>query len=354
MPAHPARRPAGGQHDRDAVGPPAVQLGDGRRADRVVPAQQRAVHVAGDQPRPPVRHRPQHRLEVAGDAVDVVPAGELRRRRADRGVGVGHGHGAAAGGRHRADHRQVVGHVPEDEDVAEADAVPLQRDGQAAGLGDARRQHLDEAEAGVGHLGVGRVDDALRASASSSSWSRVAERRKTLRTAPGRQHLVPRQQVRRLGVGPVEAVLHAQRGARGPRACSAASSTATIELAGDRLDPLDRRRAACVAGQPDGAQHLVALQVDDVAALREDGDAAAVQRVAHAVQQPRAAAGDADDRDAGVPAGGQRRAGARADLAGGVEQRAVEVGGHQLGPPAVRARGGGRPPGRRRAGRRGP
>ena len=70
-------------------------------------------------------------------------------------------------------------------------------------------------------------------------------------------------------------------------------------------------RGRLVAGQPDGAQHLVALQVDDEAALREDGDAAAVERRPHAVEQPRTAAGDADDRDAGVPGRAQRGPGAR-------------------------------------------
>jgi hypothetical protein len=35
---HPARRPAGGQDDRHALGPPALQLGHRRVADGVVPA----------------------------------------------------------------------------------------------------------------------------------------------------------------------------------------------------------------------------------------------------------------------------------------------------------------------------
>ena len=96
-------------------------------------------------------------------------------------------------------------------------------------------------------------------------------------TAPARQHLVPRQQVRGLGVGPVEAVLHAQRAASAS-ACSAASSTATISSPATASMRVDDRASRLVPGQPDGAQHLVALQVDDVAALREDGDAAAVER----------------------------------------------------------------------------
>ena len=74
-----------------------------------------------------------------------------------------------------------------------------------------------------------------------------------------------------------------------------------IEVAGDLLDPGDHR-GRLVAGQADGAQHLVALQVDDEPALREDGDAAPVERHPDAVEQPGAAAGDADDRDPGVPA----------------------------------------------------
>ena len=91
--------------------------------------------------------------------------------------------------------------------------------------------------------------------------------------------------------------------------------------------------AACCPGQTDGAQHLVPLQVDDEPALREHRDAPAVERGAHAVEQPRPPPGHADDRDAGGPAGVQGRTGARADLGGGVEQRAVEVGGDELGPP---------------------
>ena len=53
-----------------------------------------------------------------------------------------------------------LGMSPNTSTSPNADAVPVQRDLQPGGLGDAGRQHLDEAEPGVGHLGVGRVDDA--------------------------------------------------------------------------------------------------------------------------------------------------------------------------------------------------
>ncbi len=61
-----------------AAGAPALQLGHRRVADGVVAVQQRAVHVAGDEPRPPVRHpapQPPSRLRRAG------PPGSARRRR---------------------------------------------------------------------------------------------------------------------------------------------------------------------------------------------------------------------------------------------------------------------------------
>jgi hypothetical protein len=215
--------------------------------------------------------------------------------------------------------------------TAEADPVALQRDGQAGRLGDAGRQHLDEAQPGVGDLGAGRVDH-LAGPGQQLVLAEGLRAEEDLEHRPGGQHLVAGQQVRRFRIGPVEAVLDPQRGVH--LALLGGVLHGQDQLAGDRLDLLDHR-GGLLARQADRAQHLVALQVDDEAALRQDGDAPPVEGRTHAVEQPRAATGHPDHRDAGVPAGRQRRPGAGADLAVGGEQRAVEVAGDQLGPPGT-------------------
>ena len=171
------------------------------------------------------------------------------------------------------------------------------------------------------------------ARASSSSCPSVDERRKTLRTAPVGQHLVPRQQVRGLGVGPVEAVLHAQRAAaprpaprRPPRRRSARRRPPRSARSPPR--PASRGRATVRST----SSRSRSTTKPPWARTR---DPPAVEGHPDAVEQARAAAGHSHDGDAGVPAGVQRRPGARADLPVGVQQRAVEVGGDELRPPVA-------------------
>ena len=158
----------------------------------------------------------EYRLEVARDAVGVVPAGEAaappRGRRGARWP-------PRRRGRPPRGRRSIIGRSlgMSPKTRTSPNPTPYRSSATASPVAfvmPGGRTSMNPSPAWVTSATAGSTTRWARA--SSSSWPRVDDRRNTLSTGARRQHLVAGQQLRGLGVGPVEAVLHAQR-VRGPR-----------------------------------------------------------------------------------------------------------------------------------------
>ena len=319
----PADRTAGDQDDRRALrGDPREHVG-GAWADGVVVADQRAVDVGGDQAGCLFHHRDSSRSRYT-----ATPSSSLRRvtsSAAARSVGVrvGHRHPRPAG---PLEHRQVVGHVTEDQHVGRVDPEGLRHHGQPGRLVHAGRADLDEAEPGLGERGDLRRDDP------------AGHRQQLVHVVVG---------------GPGERLDHVAgealgAGARlepvlvGPALVVVAPERRVVLVGrldhhGQRADlglQVGEQPGQHLGGQPLVAEHhragRVAL-VDHPSAAGHHQEVGGADVVAGQFGQPGAAAGRADHRNSGGPHPVEHPMGVRGDGLVAADQRPVEVGRDQLG-----------------------